>query len=718
MKWVNLHRMLGSLVIGAIVAIAVTAQAATIVNDSWTDGGRDNGPDPLDSNWWTSASASGIEVSAGSLGMVTGPSGRGIHTVFPTQTLGNIGDSLVAMYTFRTPATVGASGVNGFRVGLFDTLDRALLDADVSASSGSPNEVYGWGTDVGGPGTAGLPGYMFDMDVGTGTENLNFRSHDAGAAIPTGRLMGTTVGFMNLSPSGPAGAYLFAPDTEYTGSFRLTRKSATEMELTGALGTAAHSVTDAFDSHNVGMLAFWSNSNLFGDSNTPGDPNNGLDFSNVTIEFLAAASAGEKVWGVDASGDTSLGSNWTGGVPPTGPNNSAAFTNVITANRTVTVDSPLSLVRMRFDDDNNYTIAGPQAITFSAAAPDVAAIVVENAHGNGAHTIAAPLVVASDVLIGQDNSQPLTIGGALDNSAGRTITTSGVGAVIISGSQTHGVGASLVVEDGTLTLNTDAGTNATRNLSLNANSTTNFGSTQHLAALNVGAGATVMIATGGAKNLVMGALSIAGGAPTGKLDLADNVAIIDYAGTSPAATVRAQILAGRGGPGLGAAWTGQGVTSSAAAAANATDSESRSVGYAENAVMPLGPLTAFRGQAVDNTSILIAYTRTGDANLDGVVNDDDVTIVGATYAPGVAQAAWALGDFDYNGFVDDDDVTLLGAFYDPSAQPLGATVEPGARVTPVPEPGAWALSACGSLLASIAAARKRHEVLKTPPPGC
>ena len=79
--------------------------------------------------------------------------------------------------------------------------------------------------------------------------------------------------------------------------------------------------------------------------------------------------------------------------------------------------------------------------------------------------------------------------------------------------------------------------------------------------------------------------------------------------------------------------------------------------------MPLGPYTNFRGQPVDATSILLAYTRTGDANLDGLVNDEDVTIVSATYAPGVPQPHWALGDFDYNGFVDDDDVTLLGAFY-------------------------------------------------------
>jgi hypothetical protein len=106
------------------------------------------------------------------------------------------------------------------------------------------------------------------------------------------------------------------------------------------------------------------------------------------------------------------------------------------------------------------------------------------------------------------------------------------------------------------------------------------------------------------------------------------------------------------------------------------------VGYAENSALPLGPYTTFGGQTVDATSVLIAYTRTGDANLDGLVNDDDVTIVGATYAPTTAQAHWAMGDFDYNGFVDDDDVTLLGVFYQPAA---GAAPAP-AVVASSPDP--------------------------------
>jgi hypothetical protein len=160
------------------------------------------------------------------------------------------------------------------------------------------------------------------------------------------------------------------------------------------------------------------------------------------------------------------------------------------------------------------------------------------------------------------------------------------------------------------------------------------------------------------------------------LDITSGALVLDYSGASPAATIRELIASGRGGAGIGASWNGPGITSSLAAAANQTAPESQSIGFAENALLPLGRYADFRGITVDETSVLIAYTRTGDANLDSVVNDDDVTIVGATYMPGVPNAQWALGDFDYNGFVDDDDVTLLDAFYDVSAERPAAPILP------------------------------------------
>jgi hypothetical protein len=281
-----------------VLAAAPTTRAALIVNDSFADGGRDNGADPLDSSWWASSSINGIEVAAGSLGMVTGTSGRGIHTVFPTQTLANVGDKLVATYTFTTPATIGSGGAGAFRVGLFDTLGRGELNSDITASSGSPNPVYGLFSTP----TDALPGYMLDMDVGTGSEDINFRQHDIvpTAATPTGRLMGTTSGFTSISPSGPDGAYAFAPNTSYTGSLTITRTSATDIELTGTLGSATHTVTDTFDSANYGMLAFWANSNMFGASATPGEANNGIDFSNVRVDYIPVPEPGTALLGVVA----------------------------------------------------------------------------------------------------------------------------------------------------------------------------------------------------------------------------------------------------------------------------------------------------------------------------------------------------------------------------------------------------------------------------------
>jgi hypothetical protein len=34
------------------------------------------------------------------------------------------------------------------------------------------------------------------------------------------------------------------------------------------------------------MLAFWANSNVFGSASTVNTPNNGIDFSNIKIEFV------------------------------------------------------------------------------------------------------------------------------------------------------------------------------------------------------------------------------------------------------------------------------------------------------------------------------------------------------------------------------------------------------------------------------------------------
>ncbi|MEX2140181.1 MAG: PEP-CTERM sorting domain-containing protein [Pirellulales bacterium] len=196
-------------------------------------------------------------------------------------------------------------------------------------------------------------------------------------------------------------------------------------------------------------------------------------------------------------------------------------------------------------------------------------------------------------------------------------------------------------------------------------------------------------------------------APTATLDVTDSALILDFpvGGPNPGADTRARIIAGRGGTDLLGTWNGPGITSSAAQADNST----LAVGYAVNADLPLGPYTTFRGQPVDDTSVIIRGTRIGDANLDGVVNDDDVTIVGATFGM-TSGAVWGLGDFTYDGAVNDDDVTLLGALYDPTATPIGgAPVAVEGAVAAVPEPATWLMLSLGGLSAGLFGWRRRKS---------
>ena len=283
---------------GAIACLfTVSVQAAVIFDDDFSDGDRAK-TGALDTNWWTSSSSAADEIDAGpTLGLVTGSSGRGLHTVFPTQTLVNDGTSIKATFTFDTPATVANPGSGGaMRFGLFDTLGRAALDADVDSSSGTPNAVYGWSVGNGGPGDVGLPGFFMDYDVNDGTDDLNFREHNTGSA--TGRLMQTTgSGSFSSFSSGPNGETSFAPNSTYTGSVSVTRVNAGELTLSGTLDgpgvSTSYSVSDTtVDSLSFGFLGFHVNGDQFGSVNTAGTPDNGINFSRITLEFIPEPATG------------------------------------------------------------------------------------------------------------------------------------------------------------------------------------------------------------------------------------------------------------------------------------------------------------------------------------------------------------------------------------------------------------------------------------------
>lgn len=254
--------------------------AAVIVNDSFSDGDRAS-TGALDADWWSSSQTSGSNVqdgTAGSLTLVTGSSGRGMHATFAPQDLA-IGDSITVTYSFTTPNTIGVNKGTAFKIALMD-LNNPGLAADQSSSSSTSNPLY-----------VGQPGYFtaFDIDTtGGASQDTDFRKHDV---LDTGgRFLGTTGEWDSMSSSSDAG-YSFSSDTDYVGVFSITRTGADSLDLFSSMSLASgglldsHTTSDSSDiANNFGMLGFWVNSNTFGSSNSAGDPDNGLIFTNVLIE--------------------------------------------------------------------------------------------------------------------------------------------------------------------------------------------------------------------------------------------------------------------------------------------------------------------------------------------------------------------------------------------------------------------------------------------------
>ena len=249
-----------------------------VIDDSFADGDREGGADPKGGKWWTTSAKQAIEVAPGKLGLVAGTAGRGIRTTFEPQTL-SVGQTLKASFTFTTPETVGVDRQDALRVGLHDRLERAELEADLSASSGSPNPIYN-----------ALPGYMVTFDVNRddpALNNVEVRKHDRTREI--GRLMGTYKAYKLLGEGGDS--FTFEANKTYSGSMTI-EKTDKGLVVAGSLSnesgpmTSFSYVDEGSEVNNIGMLSFHVNSKTFGSSGSPDKPDNGIDFSNVRVEVL------------------------------------------------------------------------------------------------------------------------------------------------------------------------------------------------------------------------------------------------------------------------------------------------------------------------------------------------------------------------------------------------------------------------------------------------
>jgi hypothetical protein len=91
---------------------------------------------------------------------------------------------------------------------------------------------------------------------------------------------------------------------------------------------------------------------------------------------------------------------------------------------------------------------------------------------------------------------------------------------------------------------------------------------------------------------------------------------------------------------------------------------------------------------VINTDVLVKYTYFGDANLDGMVNGSDYTLIDNGYNSGLS--GWRNGDFNYDGVIDGDDYMLIDNAFNTQGSPLAVGVESAVtseQIAVVPEPG-------------------------------
>jgi hypothetical protein len=370
-----------------------------------------------------------------------------------------------------------------------------------------------------------------------------------------------------------------------------------------------------------------------------------LSFINNTLAIP------EPTWNVNAGGTWSNPGNWVGGVP-NGADAEANFGAAISLPRTVTLNAPFTVGTLNFNNGTaSYTIGGTSTLTIAASVGTGGAINVLA----GNHAISAPLQLNSNTTLNVTAaSASLTISGPLSIAPGVALTKAGAGAAQVNVVRAD----SLAINGGTLRIAPSGGS------------------------------------TAGTSNVK--SLSIAGttNAWTGRLDLADNSLAVDYTGTSPIATIANQLKSGY----ASGSWSGNGIASSTAASA-AGSAHKTALGVAEATDLFTSFPASFRGQSVDNTSVLVRYTASGDANLDGVVDTLDFNSLAANF--GKSGQRWSKGDFNYDGVVDTLDFNSLAANFGFAVTTTSSPSEANSLGTVVPEPttiGALSLGAAALLV--------------------
>jgi hypothetical protein len=195
------------------------------------------------------------------------------------------------------------------------------------------------------------------------------------------------------------------------------------------------------------------------------------------------------------------------------------------------------------------------------------------------------------------------------------------------------------------------------------------------------------------------------------IDLNDNSMLAASFATVGGISIRTLLKNARNG----GAWTGNGLTSTAA---KNDATHHTALGYAAAfQVLPSigGGSFTFHNQTVTTNEVVVKYTYYGDSDLDGDADGVDIgrwatNFTGELGGGASATHDWFQGDWDYDGDVDGADASLWAAAFtgelgggglnsvvvnDPTINPKATAILQGMGITVVPEPTLTTLAILG-----------------------
>src|SRR5439155_7464315 len=137
---------------------------------------------------------------------------------------------------------------------------------------------------------------------------------------------------------------------------------------------------------------------------------------------------------------------------------------------------------------------------------------------------------------------------------------------------------------------------------------------------------------------------------SGLLDLNGNDALIHH---GDASSLRTQLRSGF----IGASGTWSGTSGIKTSAGQADSRKIIAIG------MRALDSGSFDGVSLASGDVVLKETFFGDANLDGLVNSQDYSLIEFNVTNGVTATGWVNGDFNYDGAVTAADYSLIATEY-------------------------------------------------------